>query len=114
MIASKLRTGATRFLRSQRGRVLPTASSLPAAQVRFISSEDERKFQEMGYLDEDGLTVFDTLHEMQQRACAVYSENEIFGTYQEDTNSFEYITYSEYNDRIDKARSVLKSLGEFH
>jgi hypothetical protein len=61
MISSKIRTGTTRFLkdtlRNNRARVLPTATQT----TRFVSTEQEKEFQERGILDEEGLTVFDTL-----------------------------------------------------
>jgi hypothetical protein len=80
--------------------------------VRFISSEREKDFQELGFLDENGLTVFDTLHEMQVRACKVYAQNDLFGTYQEGSNSFEYMTYDEYDNKVNQCRAALKTLGE--
>ena len=100
MITSKLRSGTARFLKEsiqRRHRVVtPTSSAF-----RFISTEHEKECQELGLLDEDGLTVFDTLHEMQVNSCKVFSENDLFGTYQEDSNSFEYITYQDYADKVD-------------
>lgn len=112
MLSSKLirsRT-ASRFLHGavkHRGRVLPTLGTT----TRSISSEREKEFQELGFLDERGLTVFDTLHEMQVRTCAVFSENELFGSYDSEANSYKYITYGEFAEKVDKCRAVLKDLG---
>ena len=112
MLSSKLirsRT-ASRFLQGavkHRGRVLPTLGTT----TRSISSEREKEFQELGFLDERGLTVFDTLHEMQVRTCAVFAENELFGSYDSEANSYKYITYGEFAEKVDKCRAVLKDLG---
>lgn len=63
-------------------------------------------------LDDQGLTVFDTLHQMQVNSCQVYKENELFGTYDEASNSFLYMTYEEYNQKVNQCRSLLKDLGK--
>eukprot|EP00538_Stauroneis_constricta_P006405 CAMPEP_0119558638 /NCGR_PEP_ID=MMETSP1352-20130426/10914_1 /TAXON_ID=265584 /ORGANISM="Stauroneis constricta, Strain CCMP1120" /LENGTH=721 /DNA_ID=CAMNT_0007606049 /DNA_START=116 /DNA_END=2281 /DNA_ORIENTATION=+ len=78
---------------------------------RFISTEAEKHFQSLGYLDEEGLTKFDTLHEMQTRACAVYADNDLFGTYNGDTNQVEFETYADFADQVDRCRAVLQDLG---
>ena len=115
MLSTKLlRSGTTsRLLQgATRARVLPTSSSiLSNGSTRSISSERKEEFQELGYLDERGLTVFDTLHEMQVRSCTVFDENKLFGSYNEAENSYKYITYGEFDDKVNKCRAVLKDLG---
>eukprot|EP00339_Tiarina_fusa_P021825 CAMPEP_0117030720 /NCGR_PEP_ID=MMETSP0472-20121206/22150_1 /TAXON_ID=693140 ORGANISM="Tiarina fusus, Strain LIS" /NCGR_SAMPLE_ID=MMETSP0472 /ASSEMBLY_ACC=CAM_ASM_000603 /LENGTH=682 /DNA_ID=CAMNT_0004738871 /DNA_START=125 /DNA_END=2173 /DNA_ORIENTATION=+ len=97
--------------KQQRGNnITPTRISAVGCQ-RFISAETETRFRETGYLDEEGLTQFETLHELQVRACQVYSGNDSFGTYQESTNSFEYMTYEQYDECVDACRTVLMDLG---
>jgi hypothetical protein len=108
MLISKLRSSSRllgRSLRRQQ-RVLPNGAS------RCISTEQERHFQEMGYLDENGLTVFDTLHEMQVRSCAVFAENDFLGTYDPESKQFAYESFQDYANQVDKCRAVLKDLGE--
>jgi hypothetical protein len=120
MMASNLRAGTTRILNGalrKRNRLLPAAQVATAKwyeSARFSSTEREKKFQELGFLDEKGLTTFDTLHEMQVRSCKVYAENDLFGTYQKDSNSFEYMTYEEYGDKVDKCRATLRDLGKLN
>jgi hypothetical protein len=51
--------------------------------------------------------------EMQANSCAVYSNNDLFGTYQEASGEFEYTTYADYADNVERCRGVLKDLGEW-
>lgn len=93
---------------SRRTSVAPVSSF----QQRNFSVE-LKKWQELGYVDEKGLTVFDTLHEMQVRACQTYAANPIFGTYVEKENpEFEWMTFKDYEEKVDKCRAVLKDIGE--
>ena len=104
----QLRKAALRLSGSlSRRTVVPAVSS-----VRNFSVE-LKKWQELGYVDEKGLTVFDTLHEMQVRSCKTYGKNEIFGTYSDagDTPQFEWMTFTEYGEAVDKCRAVLKDIG---
>ena len=114
MLASKLRSSSrllpSRSLRRQQARVLPHGLF---CATRGISTEQENHFQEMGYLDENGLTVFDTLHEMQVRSCAVFAANDLFGTYDPESKQFVYESFQDYANQVDKCRAVLKDLGEF-
>lgn len=117
MILSKVRTGTARFLNGAvKSRVRFQATSVATGKwnggVRFLSTESEKEFQESGILDENGLTVFDTLHEMQTRACKVYAKNDLFGTYQEESKIFEYMTYEEYDEKVNQCRATLKTLGK--
>ena len=83
--------------------------------LRFLTTESSSKqrFQEEGILDQDGLVQFDTLHEMQSRACAVFENNQLFGTFSESSESFEYMTYGEYGRKVNQCRMVLKDLGKW-
>jgi len=74
-------------------------------------TDHEKAMKEMGYLDDRGLTVFDTLHEMQVRSCAVYEKRNLFGTYSNETERFEWMSFKEYADKVDRCRTVLKDLG---
>jgi hypothetical protein len=118
MLGSKLRSSwrlplrvGCRSLGRQEQRVLPTTS------FRCLSTstteEKQQHFQELGYLDKNGLTVFDTLHEMQVRSCAVYADNDLFGTYDPQSKQFVYESFHDYAHQIDKCRVVLKDLGEY-
>ena len=100
------------------GRVASAASaassvndSVNSHSTRFISSETEKNYQELGYLDERGLTNFDTLHEMQYRSCQVFAENELFGTYNPSTEKFEFDTYETYGTQVEQCRALLQDLG---
>jgi hypothetical protein len=116
MIASQLRPGASRLLNNLariRGRVLPTTAVAKwNGSTRSISAEREIEFQALGYLDEQKLTLFDTLHEMQVRSCEIYAENDLFGSYDAKDDCFKYITYSEFGEKVDRCRTVLKDLGK--
>jgi hypothetical protein len=85
---------------------------LGCGSPRFISSEDESRFKEAGYLDDHGVTKFDTLYEMQTTACKVFSGNELFGTYKEHSNKFEFMTYEQYDEKVAACRKVLVDLGK--
>jgi long-chain acyl-CoA synthetase len=113
MIASKMRPGIGCLrcaIRNQRNK-LPLSSASAASQERFISTADMQRFRKEGLLDEKGLTVFDTLHEMQLSSCQVYSQNDLFGTFSPKTEKFEWMTYEEYGKKVDQCRSMLKDLG---
>jgi hypothetical protein len=106
-----LRLGST-FSR----RVAPAVTAVRLDSKRSFSVE-LKKWQEIGYVDEKGLTLFDTLHEMQVRSCATYAENELFGTYTEGKDgkdsSFQWMTFQEYATNVNKCRAVLKDIGTF-
>jgi hypothetical protein len=69
-------------------------------------------FEDQGLVDSQGLTAFDTLHELQEASCKVYASNELFGTYNELSGQFEYLKYWEFGQKVDECRAVLKHLGE--
>ena len=81
---------------------------------RFYSTPvEEEHFRKEGLLDENGLTIFDTLHEMIHGSCRVYAQNELFGTFNPSTEKFEYMTYDEFGAKVNQCRSMLKNLGTF-
>ena len=49
--------------------------------------------------------------EMQINSCKVFESNDFLGTFQESSGAFEYMTYGEFSDRVDRCRTVLKDLG---
>ena len=91
----------------------PLLRKCPRAAWRaFLSTAArDQPFIESGWLDERGLTQFDTLHELQTRSCAVFETNTLYGTYQHDKGEFDYETYGDFGNQVDKARQVLKHLG---
>jgi hypothetical protein len=106
-----------RFLRSSTlssARINPTVSvaTRTFASGAYKMSEREQKFVDMGWMDDRGLTLFKTLHENQVRSCAVFADNELYGKYNPDTQKFEYSTYREFGQQVNRARHVLKDLGE--
>ena len=52
---------------------------------------------------------FVSLVEMQEKSCARYADNRLFGT--KKNGAYEWITYREFAGRVDAFRSVLASLG---
>ena len=89
-----------------------TASSLVLDHRRFYTTPaEEEQFRKEGLLDENGLTVFDTLHEMIHGSCRVYSRNDVFGTYNPQSAKFEYMSYQEFGTKVDQCRSMLKNIG---
>ena len=121
MLASKFRS-ATRLTSLKPSIVAVSNRALEAVAVsrnvessssrRFITTDQEKHFQELGILDEEGLTRFNTLHELQVNSALVFKDNELFGTYAEESKSYNYITYDEYNQRVNKCRTLLKESGK--
>jgi hypothetical protein len=95
-----------------KGTAAGNASLTSTIAARSISTEQEQHFKQLGILDDQGLTVFDTLHEMQVNSCQVFKDNELFGTYDQASNDFKYMTYDEYNQKVNQCRSLLKDLGK--
>jgi hypothetical protein len=78
-----------------------------------IGSTDFEVKYEPGLLDNQGMTVFNTLHELQEVACKVYANNDLFGTFSEQSQKFEYLTYKEFGHKVEECRAVLKHLGKW-
>lgn len=106
MLSSKLLSPSARMLASRAVRLNPRH-----VRVAPLSTDRLQSFQELGYVDDNGLTTFDTLHEMQVRSCAVYADNDLFGTYNPASEQFEYETFAKYGQLVDQCRAVLKDLG---
>lgn len=87
-------------------------SSNLSTSRRSVSTDQEKHFQELGVLDDQGLTTFNTLHELQVNSSLVFKDQELFGTYVEESKSYDYITYDEYSQRVNKCRVLLKDLGK--
>ena len=85
------------------------ASTTTTNPRRWSSTES---FREQGIVGDDGLVLFDTIHEMQVRSCMVYKDNDLFGTYSPDEEAYVWQTYGEYAKNVNTCRAVLKDLGE--
>jgi len=68
-------------------------SSSEPSPPQFASKTEQ--WQHEGILDERGLVNFDTLHNMQVRSCRVFSEKNLFSTYSEESQNFEWMTFKE-------------------
>ena len=79
----------------------------------YVLNEREQKYHDMGWMDDRGLTLFKTLHENQVRSCEIYADNELYGAYNDETGEFDYFTYKDFGDKVNRARHVLKDLGEY-
>ena len=64
-----------------------------------------------GLIDCNGHLQFNTLHELANNATTSYAANPLFGTYQNDTKAFNWMTYQQFSNEITSCRSVLKDLG---
>jgi len=69
-------------------------------------------------LDNNNMIQFDTLHELQKNACIAYSNSDLFGTYTlpeittgKEKGEFQWMTYKDFDDNVNKCRTVLKDLG---
>jgi len=74
----------------------------------------EANLRDDGIYDERNLLNFQTLHELQLHASIAFAENKLFGTYvkKEGTDeTFEWMSFREYGERVNECRSVLKDLG---
>ena len=74
-------------------------------------SARDRPFFQQGYLDDRGLTRFETLHELQVHSCAVFKDNPLYGTYNATTESFDFGTYGDFDRQVQTTRRVLQHLG---
>jgi len=74
----------------------------------------EANLRDDGIFDGRDLLNFQTLHELQVNASIAFAENKLFGTYAKKEGSdetFEWMTFREYGDKVNQCRSVLKDLG---
>ena len=70
-----------------------SSETTPPQQPQFASKTAQ--WQHEGILDERGLVNFDTLHNMQVRSCRVFADKNLFATYSEVTQKFEWMTFAE-------------------
>lgn len=49
---------------------------------------------------------------MQVNSCLTYADKELFGTFNPESEQYDYITYEEYGRRVNDCRAVLKDLGK--
>jgi long-chain acyl-CoA synthetase len=85
--------------------------SFSTSASKLHSSTKFDKFREHGIVDDRGMLVFDTLHEMQVRSCQIYAQNDLFGTFDSMSGSFKYMSYAEFGKKVDTCRAMLKDLG---
>ena len=108
---------------------LTSTTATTAPTVRYLSSEQTLLTRE-DVMDSNGLLQFTTLHEMNRNATIAFKDNPLFGTYkaapaveenivkdqpppeQQAKGSFEWMTYGEYAELVDRCRTVLKDVGE--
>ena len=85
-----------------------------SSKTRWLSNlaTDSHSTATNGTLDDElNLTDFRTLHELQVKASKKYAQNELFGTYNPETNNFDFMTYADYGHKVDQCRQVLRGLG---
>ncbi len=106
---------------------LPTAA-VSTTPGRFLSTDTSSTatLTREDVTDSDGLLQFKTLHEMNHYASIAFKDNPLFGTYrappvteenvvkdqEEAKGTFEWMTYGEYGELVDRCRTVLKDIGE--
>jgi len=111
---SRLTTSRSRFGPISSFSTETTSSSLSSSAT---PASVAASLQERGIFDSNNLLNFDTLHELQTNATIAFADNPLFGTYQgqegeEDSpSSFEWMSYSDYGEKVDACRTVLKDLG---
>lgn len=125
------RVAAASARRGQGKNYIPAAAGTSNDRFFFSStsttlSSAEKNLTRDDVLDSDGLLQFTTLHEMNHLASIAFKDNPLFGTYkaplveenvvkdQKDVQgSFEWMTYGEYGEMVNKCRTVLKDLGKY-
>jgi hypothetical protein len=55
---------------------------------------------------------FSTLYELQSAACKTFAPNNLFGTYMEKLQDFEYMSYNDFGKEVDRCRTMLRNLGK--
>jgi hypothetical protein len=101
------------------------AASCHQPAIRYLSSSNNETLTRDDVMDSNGLLQFTTLHEMNRNAAIAFKDNPLFGTYKpaaveenvvqdkpEAKGSFEWMTYGEYAELVDRCRTVLKDVGE--
>ena len=103
--------GASSLMASSSSNNSNTSTRSFASSSEYVLSEREQEFHAKGWMDERGLTLFKTLHENQVRSCEVYADNELYGNYNPETNQFDYKTFRDFGQQVNRARTVLQDLG---
>jgi len=124
----------TRYLRNSNSRfhrahasilessiTLDKSTSRPRQRQNLVSQASksnaywtEANLRDNGVFDDRNLLRFETLHELQVHASTAFPENKLFGTHTEREGSdptFQWMTYREYGEQVERCRSVLKDLG---
>jgi hypothetical protein len=86
------------------------SSSIPPL-LQHLQPDEIAAFTARGVLDDQGLTKFQTLHEMQVHACQVFAKKPLFGTYSNATGKFEYETYQQFGQQVQECVKALQHLG---
>ena len=99
-VGSLLRHGSSRRslptkLRSLASSSFEAATPQPQQQRQPQFSSQTEQWQHEGILDERGLVNFDTLHNMQVRSCRVFAHKNLFATFSEESQKFEWMTFAE-------------------
>jgi len=111
MLKALRRTQPLSRLSSRSFLAFTAKSARCGARAFSVYLPDTDKWQKKGFLDERGLTVFDTLHELVDRSTQVFAPKDLFGTYVEVSKQFEWMTFNEFGTKVDHCRSVLNDLG---
>mmetsp|Transcript_20440 Transcript_20440/g.49151 ORF Transcript_20440/g.49151 Transcript_20440/m.49151 type:complete len:695 (-) Transcript_20440:118-2202(-) len=123
LLASRTASRLARVAASSSKVRLPVASS-QHANAFFLSTDTTAPLTREDVTDSQGLLQFKTLHEMNHYASIAFKDNPLFGTYrapeteenivkdqEEAKGSFEWMTYGEYGELVDRCRTVLKDIG---
>jgi long-chain acyl-CoA synthetase len=110
-------------------RAVAASSSLSGSSSRLLSSASAEPKTRDDVMDNRGLLHFTTLHEMNSNAVIAFKDNELFGTYKaavvdehadiktgtkaEEKGQFEWMTYGEYGELVNRCRTVLKDIGKY-
>jgi len=92
---------------------IQSASFATAPSSGTSSNEDLRR---RGIFNENNLLQYQTLHELQKHATEAYASNHLFGSFVTGKEGaadgeFNWMTYKEWGDTVDRCRVVLSDLG---
>jgi len=88
----------------------PTSSgaSQPSSPASKPIFECNNQLQRDGILcASTNLLRFSTLHELQQNACRAFAANHLFGTYDTSSQSYGWMTYSDFQQKVNVLKHVL-------
>jgi hypothetical protein len=101
---SLLQTGRSALRQQQHQQTTPAvtflstggkAAAASSSTATISPATEHKQWIEQGIMDQDGLVIFDTLHNMQTRACMAYSQRNLFATYSTEAKKFQWMTYAE-------------------